>query len=514
MQLRPYQVEAVDACAHALKSNDSALIVASTGSGKSLILASIAQRILERNCKWRVLVLCYVQEILLSNHEACAHFKLDSGVYCAGAGLRATTNSVIHASRDSLGARPLVCGKFDVIIVDECHMLSTDADSRYQKIIEALDPKYLIGLTATPYRLQGGMIYGKRKMFFKVAYEIGMEQLIAQGFLVPFVFPKVEKLVNTSGIAIKNGEFDNASIEKLVSNDTVILKSLSIWFEHAGKRQCTLFFCHSVEHAQRCLAHFKQRYPHLKAGYLDGKSNKKDRETLIAEMRAGNIHATFQCMTMTTGTNIPVIDCIVWLRPTASAVLFVQGTGRASRLYPGKKDALVIDVVGNMERFGSLYKPNIPQMSGKKKVQFTDAELLAMGIDPKEMKGEALTKECPSCFATVHAAAKKCDSCGKLFIILQDVFAGQELYDEYIVHKAGITQSLTNDRQPCVVITYWTNKGVFKEWILYEKPWEKERYWNRKNFLKRGDITHLRVQRNPKNPNFPKLTPLSQSSKD
>ena len=513
MKLRPYQIEAVNACAQALRSDSRALIVASTGSGKSIVAASIAQRFTEKNASARVLILCYVQEILQSNHDACLAFGLDSGIYCAGAGKRATTNRVIHASRDSLGSKPLACGSFDMVIIDEVHLLSSDEDSRYQKIIAALKPKYLCGLTATPFRLQGGYIYGKRKLFPRVAYEIGMESLVKQGFLVPFVFPKVPKLVDASGFKLKNGEFDSSIVELAVCDVSIIAQSLKVWHEHAKDRHCSLFFCHSIEHARRCERMFKEMFPGISTGYLDGTTHKGQRSVLIEDMKAGKVKAVFNVGVLTTGTNIPIIDCVVWLRPTMSPVLFVQGSGRASRLHPLKSNALVIDVVGNMDRFGSLYNPIVSSAGKGKKMEFSEADLIAMGIDPRQMKGEAPTKECPACGAVLHAAAKKCDGCGKLFISLKDVFSGEAGENEYTVLRAGITQSLTAAREACVIVTYTTNKGIFKEWIMYEKSWERERYLHRKKMLASGTITHLKVEPNQRNPNFPKLTPLARQSK-
>ena len=813
MKLRPYQLEAVNACAQALRTDTKALIVVATGGGKGLIIAAICQRILERNPSWRILCLCYVQEILQSNHEACQSLGLNnSGIFCAGSGQRDKTSQIIHASRDSLGAKPSACGEFSVVIIDEGHLISSEPESRYQKIFTALNPRYTISLTATPFRLQGGFIYGKRKMFPPPCYEIGMETLVKQGFLVPFKFPTVPKLVDTTGIKLRNGEFDTQAVEQAVCDQGIIEQSLRVWHEHAKDRHCTLFFCHSVEHARRCEETFRSMFPGISTGYLDGTTNKRVRSTLIDDMKAGKVRAAFQCMTMTTGTNIPIIDCIVWLRPTMSAVLFVQGSGRGSRLFPEKidciaegtlvltyqglvpielvtremlvwdgvsfvenegavfkgirevisyagleatedhkvwtqegwktfgecakqqtpiavtgfggscvqqvegrfrrscaepatelendlcsvrksktlklhlcdkwksrlqelfhnssdcskmasaalftskrqmrqqgkswlqslwwawnkiylfraycngamangkyknrtqprsgqdrqrwqlrtwkpalfnkatkpkpheskpmrgKDAsvqdklptcpirgcyfswnvfkkndartdsrkmvstinkterkvwdilncgprncftaqgllvhncLVLDLVGNMERFGSLYKPNVPSVGKGKKMEFSEADLIAMGIDPKQMKGEAPTKECPACGTIVHAAAKKCDHCGKLFISLKDVFSTNAAHNEHEVIRAGITQSVTAAREACVIVTYTTKKGTFKEWILYEKPWEKERYQHRKSLLSTGAITHLRVEENPRNPNFPKLTPLVKKS--
>lgn len=508
VELRDYQVQAVDACARELKHEKTALVVLATGAGKSFVAAEIARRFIKRNPTARVLILCFVQEILESNDEACKAFHLDSGIYCAGLGKRESSRQVVHASRDSLGVKPTACGDFDMIIIDEAHLISEDKKSRYRKIIDTIEHTYLLGLTATPFRLDGGKIYGRRKLFPRICYEIGTDDLVKRGFLVPYVYPKLPQLIDTSEIKIVKGEFDPKAVERVVTDTQIIKASLETWALHAKDRRCTLFFCHSLEHARRCIAAFTNLYG-LPCAYLDGETRKDVRAAIVADMRAGKLRALFQVGTMTTGTNIPIIDCVMWLRPTASPVLFVQGSGRGSRLSPSKRDCLIIDVVGNLDRFKCLSNPVINPTGKSQAEEFTPAQLIAMGIDPDLMKGKAPTKEC-KCGTVVHAAAKKCDGCGELFLTYIDPREEHLLTPALTeVLKVRYQYTETRNGEPVLIIFYWTKKGEYTEWILYQKSWENSRYCDRVELIKTGQIKYLQVKPNYKKPKFPKLTPLS-----
>lgn len=503
--LRPYQAEAINAAVQGLKTEGRALIVAATGSGKSVIAAHLAKRYLTKHPHNRVLVLCYVQEILESNNHECEVLSLDTGLFCAGLGRKDTSHSVIHASRDSLARNPLAAGEFDLVILDEAHMLSDDHKSRYQSILATLNPDFTVGMTATPYRLDGGLIYGKRKFWPRLDYSISHKTLVNQGKLVPYKIADCASLIDPSKLKVKAGEYETKSVETAVNSDNIIVESLRIWVEASKGRKCSLFFCHSIEHAQRCKELCNELYPYISTEYLDGTTNKSLRKQLVADMRDGAFSALFQVGTMTTGTNVPIIDCIVWLRPTLSATLWVQGSGRGSRLFPGKNDCLVIDLVGNLERFGSIYEPHI-EFKSKKKAKFTDAELIAMGIDPAEMKGEAPTKECKECGTRVHAAAKKCDGCGNLFIILNVDFKK----DIYKIKTMTVSDSVTSTGFPCKYVVYKTTCGrIEKAWYRKDLPYSKLK--EKIAELENGPFTHVKVEPS-KNPSFKNLTPLNLNS--
>lgn len=503
--LRDYQQEAVNCIAQALREHPWALCVAGTGAGKGVIQAEIARRVLEKNPSWRVLVLCHTQEILAQNNAMCERMSIESGIYCAGLGRKDKTQRVIHASRDSLGRNPNAAGAFNLVIIDEVHLCSDDEDTRYRKVIDAINPRYLVGLSGTPFRSVGGYIYGKRKMFPGVAYSIPAKALVERGYLARPVVPPTPTLVDTGGLKVAStGDFEVAAMEKAVSIDGVVRKSLDVWEQHALTRRCTLFFCVSLAHAQLVRDEFVRRFSAHPAAYLDGATNKGFRAQLIEDARAGRYRVIFQVATMTTGTDIPLIDCVMWLRPTASAVLWVQGNGRGLRLHSGKSDCLILDVVGNHDRFGSVLEPTIPEKQSTKKAEFSDDELRAMGIDPELMKGKAATKECPKCKAVLHAAAKKCDACGHLFISFDRLHTADSKPYEVDVIEATIARSSTSTGEPCYVVSYKTAKKVYREWILDQRAWAKPIAKQRLNQVRMG-VTRIRLTPNLNKPLFPKI---------
>lgn len=514
MKLRDYQHNAVAAAERDLAEFGKALIVAGTGAGKSLCIASFCKRLLEWNPHARVLSLCYVKEILESNAVACSQLAVESGIYCAGSGRRDTEHRVIHASRASLARDPLVCGAFDTVIIDEAHMLSSDKESQYQKIIAALNPRHILGLTATPFRLDGGYIYGKRRFFPRISYNISHASLVQQGYLVPYSVADAGKaLVDVSGLKIVRGDYRPCDLDPVLENVELCEKAMHTWHAHARDRKTTLFFCHSVAHATLCAKVFAGMFPQFEHGYLDGKTKAKERKAMIANAQRGKLKAIFSVTTLTTGTNIPPIDCVFWLRPTASPILWVQGNGRASRLFACKENALVIDVVGNLGTFESVDAPLIINRGSTVKMKFTNAELIEMGIDPAQMKGEAPTKICKNleCKTVLHAAAKTCDECKVLQVVMKGI---PEIGETacYLVESVSSAYTKSKAGRPMFVVTYVTEGGNFTEYILHAEVWAQQVYFKRQAQIRENRISHLEVAANPKNEKFPKLNPIFKES--
>lgn len=491
VELRDYQKEAIDAAAVSLKNYKRVVVVAPTASGKSVIMAGMIKRILDKNPKARVLALCYIGEVLEQNHMMCIRMGVSSsGIYCAGIGRKNTNERVIHASRDSIGRNPLICGQFDFIIVDECHCVSLaeDDDTRYQKIFREINPKYIVGLTGTPWRLSGGIIFGKRKYWETRAYNISMRLLIDRGYLSPYILPNKDlTAIDTTEVKTKNGDFVVAQLEKVSSTKDVINKCLDSWYEHAFQtRRCSIFFCCSIAHAKLVEQMFAIKFPGTSIAYLDGAVDSKERKTMIERARRGEFKAIINVNCLTTGTDIPVIDCVVWLRATQSATLFVQGCGRGLRKFEGKENCLMLDMAGNFDRFKFIEDPQIVQTGSGKRRQFTDDELIAMGIDPAVMEEatKSPTKECPKCGAELHAAAKKCDDCGNIFISHdRNLFVRREAIDVISCRHKYVNSRNGN---ATLLVTYETKEGKYKEWIMVNKPFHQGKLWQRKRDLQLG----------------------------
>ena len=509
---RPYQSRMVDAIAKALARHTRVLGVAPTASGKSIIIALLVRRYLERHPAHRVLILTHMGEILVQNEQKLHAFGVAAtGIYCAGQGRKDATRQVTLASRDSLGRNPGKCGYFNLVVVDEAHLLSDVEESMYQRIFETLQPQYVIGLTGTPFRQDNGLIYGKGKFWQVLADKIGMEEIRDAGFLVPYTLPpRIHTLIDTSKVKITAGEYNNKQLSAVSMTREVVDACLREWWTLASDRKTTLFFCCSREHAAVVVKALTAYTPSI--AYLDGTTAKGARVAMLSNAKAGVYKAVVNVGCLTTGVDIPVIDCVCFLRATQSVSLFVQMAGRGLRLAPDKPDVLMIDCAGNFDRFGPIENPRPPR--GKKGDTESDlvAQLLAQeGVEM--LPGEAPQKTCPACEEKTHAAATRCEHCGHVFFNHQDTaITADDLAGAGILRLASVAAnpSTTKKGVPCLVVEYRTECSQdFKEWLFNQTPgfpkWQAEQ---KLAALEKG-ATHIRVD---KTREYPRVFPLNLQS--
>ena len=471
MKLRDYQAEAIDQTAKAIGGGMAKpLIIAPTASGKSVIIAGIASRAVAKGR--RVLVLCFQNEILEQN-EACLN-KVDpditTGIYCASSGRKDTEAEVIFASRDSLVRNPEACGAFDFLVVDEAHLVSNKPKTSYGKIFAALEPKWVVGLTGTPYRLGSGTIFGGQGFFDGVSYNIGMRLLIERGYLCDYDLPyrDDEPIIDSSGVRVKStGDFDERELEAVCSSDEVVERCVDEWQAQAAARKCSIFFCVTLNHAQAVAKKLESRG--VKTAYLDGKTNKKERAKLLDDCRAGEYQAIVNVGVLTTGVDIPRIDCVVYLRPTKSAALFVQSGGRGLRVHADKKDCLFLDFAGNFDRFGSLEEPLMQQAREEFQAQKEKA-----GIEDDDQDEDQGLVNCSRCKALMPKSAGFCSFCG--FVESIEVRHGFKPATKrrsgwFMLRHCEIYSTKTQKEEDCVVAVYYL-VGVpkpLKEWLMFKR---------------------------------------------
>lgn len=509
---RPYQDRLVDSCARAATKHSRILAVAPTASGKSIIIAMLTRRYLTKNPTHRVLVLCHQGEILDQNEGKLHALGIkNTGIYCASLGRKETSNQVVLASRDSLGRSPSVCGYFHCIIVDEAHLVADVEVSRYQTIFDALQPCYVFGLTGTPWRQDNGLIYGKGKYWQVIADRIGMEEVRDAGFLVPYTLPpRVHTLIDTSKVKVTAGDFNNKQLTAVSMTREVVDACLREWWTLASERKTTLFFCCSRDHADvvvRALVEYT-----ASVAYLDGTTSKGKREMMLQHAKAGAFKAIVNVGVLTTGVDIPVIDCVCFLRATQSVSLFVQMAGRGLRLSQDKTDCLYVDCAGNFERFGSIERPRPPK--GRRNENEDDAIAALLAAEGVEMiPGESPQKTCPACEDKCHAAATRCQTCGHVFFNHSDTaISAEDLAGAGILRLCSLraTETKTKKGLACIVIEYRTECGQdYKEWLFHRTPgytkWQAEQ---KLSALERG-ATHIRVD---KSKEFPRVFPLNLQS--
>ena len=367
--LRDYQREAVDAVfAYFNRAKGNPLVVLPTGSGKTVVLAEVIRQARERHPDTRALVLCHRKELVEQDAKACRALMPDTpiGVYSASLGLK-QVRDVTVAQYQSARMDPAAFGKADLVFVDECHLLPHADDGTYRALLAALPPHALVGLTATPYRLDGGRLTrGAEKLFSSICYDLPVRRLIDAGHLVPIVTPPVSLGVDTAKVKTRGGDFVLGELDDPAMKITrAALDEAKVL---AKDRRSWLVFCVSVEHAKMardCLADLAFGT----VAIVTGETPSGERDSIIKRFRAGEIRAICNVDVLTTGFDAPIVDCLVMLRPTQSTGLYIQMAGRGMRLHPGKADCLLLDYGGNVERHGPITDPNVRSTGAGAKVE-------------------------------------------------------------------------------------------------------------------------------------------------
>lgn len=399
MTLRDYQRTAIDALyAHLQNHNDNPVIVAPTGSGKSLIIAQIVTDVTSEG--GRAVVLAHVKELLEQNANKILAFcpDVDLGIYSAGLRSRNGTAQVVVAGIQSVRSRACELGRFDIIIIDEAHRLSPDENTSYQKFIadaRVVNPDVrVIGLTATPYRLDCGPICKPENLFNSIAYEIGIKELIEAGYLCRLFSKSAKHEVNTSGLHVRAGEFVADEVEELVNTDIAVQHAVAEIVMKSEDRKSVLIFAASVKHGEHIVAEFRQAH-NYECGYIIGDTPDLERSQTLDRFQDGDLKYLCNVGVLTTGYDCPKIDLIAICRPTLSPGLFVQMVGRGLRIHPDKTDCLILDFGQNFRRHGPIDAIKVKEK--------------------KDVEGTAPCKECPSCAEMCHASVLICPACGHEF---------------------------------------------------------------------------------------------------
>ena len=410
MKLRNYQQAAVDAIySHLRNRDDNPVAVLPTGAGKSLVLAKIA---FDAVTQWsgRVLILAHVKELLDQNADKVRRLCLDVevGLYSAGLKKRDTNTSVLVAGIQSIYKRACDLDPFDIIVVDEAHLISKSGDGMYRQFLA--DCKVInlhvrvIGLTATPFRLDSGMICSPDHFLNHVCYEIGIKELIRDGYLSPLVSKAGVNRADFGGLHVRAGEFVSEEVEALVNNADLVSAACAEIMELTADRKAVLIFASSVAHGRQVVEVMQQKHG-IECGFVTGETTATERDELLTRFR-GDAPASllqteplrFLCNVnvLTTGFDAPRVDCVVMLRPTMSPGLLYQCVGRGFRSHPDKHNCLVLDFGGNIERHGP-----IDQIKPKDKAKRPDQGPPA--------------KECEKCHALVACGYANCPECGHPF---------------------------------------------------------------------------------------------------
>lgn len=349
MKLRPYQQEAVRATVNYFKKNrEPAVLVLPTGAGKSLVIAELA-----RIAKGRVLMLTHVAELVEQNAAKYAAVREDGSIFSAGLGQKCSTGKVVFASIQSVAPNLSQFGDdFSLVVVDECHRIGSGDESQYRQVLRHFASAFVLGLTATPYRLDGGWLYQfhasgqvrstEPKLFKYCVYELPLRRLIKDGFLTPV--HKVPAPAICYDFSQEVEHWTEAALDRALAGQGKLTPALvQHLVELSDRRRGVMIFAATRKHAREILACL----PEGQSALILGDTPNAERQRLISDFKAQKLKYLVNVSVLTTGFDAPHVDVIALMRPTESVSLFQQMVGRGLRLFEGKEDCLVLDYAGS-----------------------------------------------------------------------------------------------------------------------------------------------------------------------
>lgn len=330
------------------------LIVAATGTGKTVISAFDYKVFTEQTeGTHRLLFVAHREEILKQSRRTYRSVLLDANFGDIWVGDSRPQNGIDHLfiSVQTFNSKyerifsGLPADYYDYIVIDEAHHLVADS---YRKIISKFTPKLLVGLTATPERMDGVSLLPDFDN--QISAEIRLPKALDEGLLTPFQYLCISDETDLTDEELMQGDRYVATklTDKLCNSQRVGLIVNRLQYYLADERKCrALGFCATKKHAQFMAEEFRR--VGLKAAYLTS-DNDAERLSLNKQLAKGEINYLFVVDIFNEGVDIPAVDTVLFLRPTESLTIFLQQLGRGLRLYPGKQQLTVFDFVAQLNQ--------------------------------------------------------------------------------------------------------------------------------------------------------------------
>ena len=383
MILRPYQRSALDAVRAALHNRP--VLTLPTGGGKTFVAA---QLLVETGA--RTLWLAHRRELIQQAADSINRLGLKVGVVMAGMEPRPQAQVQV-ASVQTLVRRE--SPPADLIVVDECHHARANT---YKTILDRYPDVPIVGLTATPFRLDGK---GLGDIFGEIIVGAYPDDLCNDGTLIePVVYaPSAPDMSKVHKVA---GEYNQRETSEEMSKPKIVGDLVATWLQRAAGRR-TIIFAPSVAVSKQYEEAFRQAG--VKIEHLDGGTPKAQRDAILTRLRVGYTTIVSNVAVVEEGFDLPALDCAIVARPTASLCLHLQMIGRIMRAAEGKAGATVLDHAGNHLEHGPVTQ----------RLEYSLDDNITNAIQ----KGKpSPLKTCPDCFLVVNRAATECPECNHKFI--------------------------------------------------------------------------------------------------
>ncbi len=323
------------------------LLVAATGTGKTVISAFDFKKVKDKLPNAKLLYVAHRKEILEQAQKTFQHILRDANFGELWVdGQEPTYFNQLFASVQTLNKRleslNLKSDFFDFIIIDEVHHI---AATSYRSVLESFQPKIILGLTATPERMDGEDIL--KDFCDTIAAEIRLPEALNRKLLCPFQYFAISDAVDISKVTWKNGRYETRELTKLYTEDDrrvgEIIKNADKYLTDIHDARA-IGFCVSQVHARYMAEKFT--LAGLRADFLTSE-NTSNRDNIRGKLQRKDINYLFVVDIFNEGVDIPEIDTVLFLRPTESLTIFLQQLGRGLRLAPNKECLTVLDFVGN-----------------------------------------------------------------------------------------------------------------------------------------------------------------------
>lgn len=350
LALRPYQEEARHKVEDAwMEGIRRTLLVLPTGTGKTIVFAKITEDMVRKGN--RVLIMAHRGELL---QQAADKIKKTTGLMCSvekadetclDSWYQVTVGSVQTLQREKR-LNQFAEDYFDVIIIDEAHHAISDG---YQRVLQHFDNAKVLGVTATPDR---GDMRNLGSYFDSLAYEYSLPRAIKDGYLSPIKALTIPLKVDISGVSIQSGDYAPGEIGTALDP---YLEQIAVEMQHYCMDRKTVVFLPLIKTSQKFTEILNAHG--FQATEVNGQSD--DREQILHDFDQGKYNVLCNSMLLTEGWDCPSVDCIIILRPTKVRSLYSQMVGRGTRLYPGKKELLLIDFLWLTEKHELCHPANL-----------------------------------------------------------------------------------------------------------------------------------------------------------
>ncbi|MGG7159879.1 DEAD/DEAH box helicase family protein [Clostridium baratii] len=330
---------------------EKGIVVAATGIGKTYLSAFDSKGF------DKILFVAHRDEILKQAYDSYKNVRGDKSMGFFMSGTKDCNKDIIFASVQTLGKEAYLKEEyfkndyFDYIVIDEFHH---SVSNNYQRIINYFKPNFLLGITATPERMDNKDVFAVCD--YNVAYEIRLPEAINRGDLCPFRYYGVfDETVDYTKIPQYKGKYKGEELEKALMLD----KRANLILKHYSKFNSlrALGFCSSKNHAEYMAKYFNDNGVKACAVYSDSNSeNSLDRKEAIEKLTKGELNIVFSVDMFNEGVDIKSIDMVIFLRPTESPTVFLQQLGRGLRKAKGKDYVNVLDFIGNFKKAGMIPK--------------------------------------------------------------------------------------------------------------------------------------------------------------